>query len=189
MIRPGTTTPESGDVAPAIRRRLHSGRLRRSLLLGGACLLVSACAKEPPHPAAMGDMIAVGPYAFNVVRATKTPNPPPPINTFTSQPGKKGIVVFVYWKTLDGMDATRRLVFIEKFLEDQLAITDSSGAKTEAFSAMRRSLMSMQDPGANWRDWVVVFHVPEASRELTLLVENPEPRDGQPRMTAVPLGM
>jgi hypothetical protein len=47
----------------------------------------------------------------------------------------------------------------------------------------------MEEPGPSWRDWVVVFHVPDESRGLTLLVENPEPRKGQVRVTAVPLGM
>ena len=49
--------------------------------------------------------------------------------------------------------------------------------------------MFMQDPGSNWRDWVVVFFVPDQSRDLTLLVENPEPRDGQARLIGIPLGM
>jgi len=49
--------------------------------------------------------------------------------------------------------------------------------------------MYMQDPGPNWRDWVIVFHVPDESRDLTLMVENPEPGEGQPRLTAVPLGI
>ena len=40
---------------------------------------------------------------------------------------------------------------------------------------MPRSLMAMQDAGSNLRDWVVVLHVPDESRELTLLVENPSP--------------
>ena len=39
------------------------------------------------------------------------------------------------------------------------------------------------------RDWVVVFFVPDQSRDLTLLVENPEPREGQPRLNAISLGM
>jgi hypothetical protein len=47
----------------------------------------------------------------------------------------------------------------------------------------------MEEPGPNWQDWVVVFYVPDESRGLTLLVENPEPRNGQVRVTAVPLGM
>ena len=54
---------------------------------------------------------------------------------------------------------------------------------------MQARLMYMQDPGPNWRDWVVVFHVPDESRGLSLLVENPEPREGQSRLTAVPLGL
>jgi hypothetical protein len=173
------TTTASGD----------TGRFAASILLSGACLLAFACAKEPARQIALGDDIAIGPYALSILRARNAPNPPPPISTFRSQPGKKGIVVLVSWKTLDGLDAMGRMVFIEKFLESQLSIADSAGGRTEPFGAMQARLMVMQDPGANWRDWVVVFHVPDESRDLTLLVENPEPREGQARVTATPLGM
>lgn len=83
----------------------------------------------------------------------------------------------------------RRLEFIHSFLEEQLVIVDSEGRRTGASGAMQTELMSMEDPGSNWRDWVVVFNVPDASRDLTLLVENPEPRRGQARFTAVAPGM
>lgn len=52
--------------------------------------------------------------------------------------------------------------------------------------AMQERLMYMEDPGPNW---LVVFHVPDESRDLTLLVENPEPREGQARRSALPLGL
>ena len=165
-------------------------RLAVAILLSTACVLAPACAPEPPRQSALGSDIEIGPYALRVLRARNAPNPPPPISSFRSQPGKKGIVVFVDWKKLDDdMDVMRRLAFIESFIENHFSIRDSEDTRTEAFSAMQARLMYMEDPGANWRDWVVVFHVPDASRDLTLLVENPEPREGQARVTAVPLGM
>ena len=82
-----------------------------------------------------------------------------------------------------------RQAFAESFLENQLAIADSAGTHTETFGALQKDLMFMQDPGSNWHDWVAVFHVPEGSQGLTLLVENPEPSEGQARWTAVPLGL
>jgi hypothetical protein len=159
------------------------------VLLSGAWALAAACAQEAPRQIALGDDINVGPYVLTVLRARNAPSPPPPISTFRSQPGKQGIVVFVDWKKLDDMDVMRRLAFSESFFENHLSIADSEGKKTEASAAMQARLMYMGDPGANWRDWVVVFFVPDGSRDLTLLVENPEPREGQARVTAVPLGM
>ena len=165
-------------------------RLTLRILFSAACVLAAACAPEPPRETALGTDIDIGPYALRILRARNAPIPPPPISSFRSQPGKKGVVVFVDWKKLDpDMDTMRRLAFIESFMEDRFAITDAEGTRTEAFSAMQTRLMYMEDPGPNWRDWVVVFHVPDGSRDLRLLVENPEPREGQARITAVPLGM
>lgn len=178
------------DGRRTIERTIRAERFALGVLLGGACLLAVACSKEPPRQVALGDDIEVGPYAFSVLRARNAPNPPPPISTFRSQPGKKGIVVFVYWKTLAGdMDVMQRLAFIESFFNNQLSIADTEGKKTEALDAMQERLMYMEDPGPNWRNWVIVFNVPDDSRDLTLIVENPEPREGQARLTAVPLGM
>lgn len=190
MKKRDATIAASGDDRSAAGRPGRAARLAVGALLGAALVLSAACSQEPPRQSATGDDIEIGPYAFKVVRGRNAPNPPPPISTFRSQPGKKGIVVFVDWKTLDGnMDVMRRLAFIESFLENQLSISDSEGKRTKVSGAMQARLMYMEDPGPNWRDWVVVFYVPEASRELTLMVENPEPREGQARVTAVPLGM
>jgi hypothetical protein len=160
-----------------------------SALAIGAGLLATACASEPPRPTALREDIPAGPYTLRIMLARNVPDPPPPISTFRAQPGKKGIVVFVSWKGLEDLDPMRRLAFIENFLENQLSVSDAAGEETEAVGAMQERLMFMDDPGQNWRDWVVVFYVPEDSRDLTLLVENPEPRDDQARVTATPLGM
>jgi hypothetical protein len=181
-------TTASGNPCPAAAPTSLARRLATTLLLA-ICLLVATCAKEPPRQIALGDEIPVGPYTLKVLRARNAPNPPPPISTFRSQEGKKAIVVVIYWKTLDDVDGLRRLAFAEKFLESQLSISDADGAQTPALSAMQERVMFMKDPGANWRDWVVVFFVPDQSRDLTLLVENPEPREGQARLNAIPLGM
>jgi hypothetical protein len=152
--------------------------------------LAASCAGEPPREAALGADIELGPYVLRVLRARSAPNPPPPISTFRSEPGKKGVVVFIDWKKLDDdMDVMRRLAFIESFLENHASVADADDKRTELTGAMQARLMYMEDPGANWRDWVMVFHVPDASRELKLLIENPEPREGQARLTVVPLGM
>jgi hypothetical protein len=82
-----------------------------------------------------------------------------------------------------------RLTLVENFLETQLSIANSEGRRTPIDKAMRERLMYMQDPGGNWWDWIVLAYVPDQSRDLTLVVENPEPREGQSRLTAVPLGI
>jgi hypothetical protein len=159
-------------------------------LLSVACLLPAACTTAAPRQCALGDDIEVGPYAFRVLRARNAPDPPPPLSTFRTEPGKKGIVVFVYWKRLGGdLDGQRRWFFIESFFKNQLSIADAAGTRTEVSGVMLERLMYMEDPGSNWQDWIVVFYVPDESRGLTLVVENPEPRKGQVRLTAVPLGM
>ena len=138
----------------------------------------------------MGDDIEVGPYAFSVLHARNAPDPPPPLSTFRTRPGMKGIVVFVDWKRLDvDWDVQQRWLFVESFIERQFSVVDSEGRRSEVAGVLPERLFYMQEPGANWRDWVVVFYVPDESRRLTLLVENPEPREGQARLTAVPLGM
>ena len=179
MNKPGTSIGRSSE-----GRRLRA-------IARAACLLALACAKQepPPAPGAFGDEIPIGSATLEILRADDVPNPPPPISSFRKQDGKRGVVVFAYWRGLDELEPLERQIFVEKFLENQLSIADSAGGRTDAFSAMQKSLMFMQDPGSNWRDWVVVFHVPEQSRGLTLLVENPEPKEGQAGLTAIPLEM
>jgi hypothetical protein len=189
MKRRDVTIARSGEARP-IAGPCRAVPSRIIVWLAAACVLAAACSREPPRQAALGTDVEVGPYSFRVLRARRAPNPPPPISTFRQQPGKTGVVVSVNWKKLDDdMDAVRRLAFIESFFEHQFSIAAADGTRTKAFGAMQARLMYMEDPGANWRDWVVVFHVPDGGRELTLLIENPEPRDGQARVTAVPLGM
>jgi hypothetical protein len=184
------TIATCGNRRPATGRTVRVGRFAAGALLGGACLLAVACTTEAPREVALGDDIEVGPYTLSVLRARNAPDPPPPLSTFRTRPGKKGIVVFVYWKRLGGdLDGQRRWLFIESFFEMQLSVVDAAGRRTEVSGVLPERLFHMEEPGPNWRDWVVVFHVRDESRGLTLLVENPEPRRGQVRVTAVPLGM
>ena|SRR5688500_1243838 len=174
--------PRSADARPPVLcRRTIAALLCAAAVVTAAC---SSTQADAPQAVAIGEDIAVGPYAFRLLRSTPTPNPPPPISTFRPQPGKRGIAVFVSWKTLDArMDDLRRIAFVEKFLEAQLSLVDADGTDIRPTSAMQQRLMFMQDPGPNWRDWVVVFHVPAASNNLSVLVRNPEPREGQARTT------
>jgi hypothetical protein len=178
------------DSGPAIGPTVHLDRCAIGVVLGAVCLLAVACRQEPPRRAALGDDIEVGPYAFAVLRARNVPDPPPPLSTFRTRPGKTGIVVFVYWRRQGSdLDGQRLWLFIESFVERQFSVVDSEGRRTEVSGVLPQRLFNMEEPGPSWRDWVVVFYVPEESRGLTLLVENPEPRAGQAHITTVPLGM
>lgn len=186
----GATIDPCDNYRPATRWGLRVVRLAAGFLLGGACLLAAACAKETSRQIALGQDVEIGPYALKVVGARDAPNPPPPLNSFRDEPGKKCIVVFVRWTKLqDGMDAVDRQALIESFLENQLSVADGAGRQAAASRAMRERMMYMEDPGANWWDWIVLFYVPDESRDLAVTIENPEPREDQARRIAVPLGM
>lgn len=139
-------------------------------------------------PIPVGNPIPIGDYVLTVQRVQPAPEPGPPISTFREQPGRDGHLVFVQWAGLDALDPMSRLVFAEEYLEDRLAVVDSTGARHEPTGVMQASLLFMNDPGANWRDWIVVFHLPEGSGGWVLEVENPEPAEGQSGRFAVDLG-
>lgn len=78
-----------------------------------------------------------------------------------------------------------RLAFTEKYLEDNLSVVDSSGERAEPTAAMQSALLFMGDPGDNWRDWIVLFHLPEDVPGRVLEIANPEPGAGQPGRIAI----
>ncbi len=56
-----------------------------------------------------------------------------------------------------------------------------------------RWLATMQEgagytKGESGQEWVLLFRLPRGAGDLTLLIENPEPHEGQARLYAVPLG-
>jgi hypothetical protein len=97
-------------------------------------------------------------------------------------------MVFVKWSGLDALDPMSRIVFAEQFLDDRLVVVDSTGERHKPTKAMQSALLFMNDPGSNWRDWIVLFHLPEESGGWILEVANPEPAEGQSDHLAVDLG-
>lgn len=164
----------------------------RSIRAGAALLglgaAFSACEGESIAPVPLGQSIPIGSYGLTVQRVQPAPRPGPPISTFREQPGREGVMVFVSWAGLDALDAMSRIAFAEKFLEDRLAAVDSTGERHEPTAAMQSALLYMNDPGDNWRDWIVLFHLPVEGGNWHLEVENPEPESGQPARFAVDLG-
>jgi hypothetical protein len=163
-----------------------SARVAATWLLAGAALC--ACAGETATPIPVGEPLPIGDYVLTIQRVQPAPDPGPPISTFREQPGRDGHLVFVQWSGLDALDPMSRIAFAEKYLEDRLTVVDRAGARHEPTGAMQASLLFMNDPGANWRDWIVVFHLPEESDGWVLEVENPEPAEGQSDHFAVDLG-
>ncbi len=159
-------------------------------LLGWTCLFALSCAGSTARQAAIGEEITVGPYAFSVRGARPAPSPPPPLNVFRDEPGKKAVVVTVHWHTLpDGLDFGSRRSLIEGILHHQVSISDSAGRRSLPDRAIPESFVRWQNAPPNWDEWAVVFYVAADSRDLVFVVENPEPRDGQARVTAVRLGI
>jgi hypothetical protein len=76
---------------------------------------------------------------------------------------------------------------MEKTYETQMLFR--RGSAEEPFTM----LASMQEragyrEGGSPQEWVLMFRLPPTSRDLTLLIENPWPSEGQPRSAAVALG-
>ena len=127
-----------------------------------------------------GQPIAIGAYTLTVERVQPAPVPGPPISSFRQQPDREGVMVYVKWSGLEDLDAMSRLAFTGEYLEDHLSVVDSSGERAEPTTAMQSALLFMSDPGDNWRDWIVLFHLPEQIAGRVLEIENPEPGPGQP---------
>jgi hypothetical protein len=172
--------------------RRHAVHTLRSIRASAAWLALYvalyACGGESIVPMPLGQSIPIADYRLTVQRVQPAPKPGPPISTFREQPGREGIMVFVSWAGLDALDAMSRIAFAQKFLEDRLAVVDSTGERHEPTAAMQSALLYMNDPGDNWRDWIVLFHLPVEGDGWDLEVENPEPVKGQPSRFAIDLG-
>lgn len=150
-------------------------------------MLVLACGGDAPATGSRGQPIAIGAYALTIERVQPAPVPGPPISTFREQPGREALMLTVRWAGLEELDPMSRLAFAEKYLEDRLTVVDSTGARSVPTGAMQSALLFMNDPGDNWRDWIVVFHVPEEGGGRVLEIENPEPGPDQPSRVAIDL--
>ena len=156
---------------------------------------VLACG-GPPEPTAfpLEEPIPLGILELTVTRMEAVPSPPPaPLNILHAQPGDRVIVAYVEWGGLEGLAEQDRFYFVENFLEDRLTLVDAAGNQYRALSALTRPMYASSDPrgmlgGTVPRDWVVVFHALEDERDFALLVEHPEPREGEPEVARVELG-
>ena len=167
---------------PECSERKRAGALA---ILGFAGFVTACGGGEEAMAGGFGQPIAVGAYTLTVERVQPAPVPGPPISSFREQPDREGVMVYVKWSGLEDLDAMSRLAFAEKYLEDHFSVVDSSGERAEPTTAMQSALLFMNDPGDNWRDWIVLFHLPERVAGRVLEIENPEPGPGQPGRIAI----
>ncbi len=140
-----------------------------------------SCTEEKPKPSTfpLNEPIPVGPYSLTVLRSEDMRN-------VDDHPLGKGVAVFIEWDGFrPGGDYES---FLRAFTDKRLAVVDSKGIRYKPSSRMiPASLYYMADVGG--KNWVVMFEVPRGSNGLTLIIENPEVREKQPRIAAVNLGL
>jgi hypothetical protein len=98
----------------------------------------------------------------------------------------QGVAVFFVWNGFRPEGDYES--FLRAFTSKRLAVVDSKGNRYKPATRMiPASLYYMADVGG--KIWVVMFEVPKGSSGLTLIIENPEVREKQPRIAAVNLGL
>ena len=80
-------------------------------------------------------------------------------------------------------------LLVERFLVRQLWVKDMDGDRYRPIDAMARwsYRFTHLPPASLDRDWFVIFHTPEVSRDFTLFIENQKPQAGQPALASVVL--
>lgn len=145
----------------------------------------SETAVEKPVPFPMGRPIPLGPYTITVSHTE-----------VSAARGKYKIVVFFDWAGLPDIDLLG-ISAIQRERGMMFKLMDDAGHKypadtiTTADAYRHRSdwtnpLKEMISPGTV-RQWVVIFEVPLDTHGRTLLLENPDQREGQPSTASVPL--
>ena len=140
-----------------------------------------SCTEEKPKPSMfpLDEPIPLGPYSLTVLRAEDMRN-------VEDHPIGQGVAVFFVW---DGFRPEGDYEsFLRAFTSKRLVVLDSKGNRYKPATRMiPASLYYMADVGG--KIWVVMFEVPKGSSGLTLIIENPEVREKQPRIAAVNLGL
>ena len=166
-----------------------------ALLFSCFGLLFVACTGDSKAtPFSLGAPISIGPYEVIVSHMQWEVDSV----IHSIGPEEIGMVVFVSWTGLESLDRNSQLTFIKNFNENRISLLDSAGNKYRPrysatvdvymwYQQSGRDLAQLQDLGQP-RDWVVWFTVPRESQNFTLIIKNPDPQEGQPRLAAVLLG-
>jgi hypothetical protein len=177
---------------PSFSAVARSGRVVRFVWL--LAVAVACGGASGPTPFLLEETIPLGAFELEVVDFEPVPSTPPvPLNTLRAQPGDRVVVTFVEWDGLDGLAEPDRFRFVETFLEDRLTLVDGQGNEYRSLSAMTRPMYAGGDTrgmlgGTVPKDWVAVFHVLEDATTFALLVEHPDPREGEPELARVEVG-
>lgn len=154
------------------------------LLIG--CTKSETAVEKPTH-FLMGRSISLGPYTITVSHTE-----------VSAAKGKYKIAVFFDWAGLPDLDVLN-ITMIQRERGTMFKLMDDAGHKypadtittADAYHGWERSggeslLKEMISP-SKVRQWVVIFEVPLDTQGHTLLLENPDQREGQPRFAAVSL--
>jgi len=166
------------------------GDFRNGVLAFGLVAMLSACWHEAePTPFRLGQTIPLGTLDLEIISFEPVPSVHAPLNTLRTAPEDRAWALHVRWSGLPSLQGWEREIFIEKFLEKRLRVKDMDGDLYRPISAMAMWLYrsSPLPPASVDRDWIVVFHTPEVSRDFTLFIENQKPQAGQPALVSVVL--
>lgn len=175
------------------------------MLCGFGCLsllaVLAACESRPPVAFSESQSIPMGPYRVTVSRTESRTGP------IFGGPGDPGVTSLVVHLTIEGADSDSNLkkVPVGEWLARQ-TVEDSQGWRHRGVPMPTRNYFNMAEAMAvrtsqdfeNWlygqtvatgptRDWVMIFPVPQASRNFKLLLRNPDWMEGQPEVAAVTL--
>ena len=172
--------------------------LRRVSYLG-LVILLAACKSKPPVTYSENQAIPMGPYQVTVSRTESRAGP------IFGGPGDPGVASLVVPLQVQGADSESNVarVPVEGWLARQ-AVVDGQGRRHRGIPMPTRNYFNMAEAMAartsqdveNWlygqtvvtgpaRDWVMIFPVPQDSRDFRLLMRNPEWVEGQPEVASV----
>ena len=161
-------------------------------LIGCAlAILLSACSRgsraEPPAAFALKDRISFGIFNLQVMRWEEVPQSHAPISSLDAPAGERAIAAFMYWRGLADYRRYDRQAFMESFLRHRTRVVDSEGFAYDAITAMTKDIYSFSPGAGPTQELVVIYHVWIESEGLTLMIEHPDPQEGEFRVAAVPL--
>lgn len=165
-------------------------QLRNALMAIGLLAILSACGRDTePTPYRLEQTIPLGSLELQVVDFEPVPAVHAPLSTLRTAPEDTAWALHVRWSGLDSLKDWERAALVEQFLEKRLWVTDMDGDRYRPIGAMARWLYrnTMVPPSTLERDWFVIFHAPEVSRDFTLFIKNPKPEAGEPALVSIVL--
>lgn len=163
---------------------------RNGFFAVGLFAMLSACWHEAePTPFRLGQTIPLGTLDLEIISFEPVPPVHAPLSTLRTAPEDRAWALHVRWSGLSSLQGSERQILVEKILEKRLWVKDMDGDLYRPIGAMAMWLYrsSPLPPASVDRDWIVVFHTPEVSRDFTLFIENQKPEAGQPALASVVL--